>query len=125
MRIARDLVPLCYATSCRTPSSLPSGRSGGPCGMPLLLGAAHPGLAYAFVAGEGKKWCGGSAPTTRSGQGAISTRRTIMASYNKVILMGNLVRDPELGSLPNNRNRDLRIHPRCQSAAEGQPQRDP
>ena len=25
-----------------------------------------------------------------------------MASYNKVILMGNLVRDPELGSLPNN-----------------------
>jgi single-strand DNA-binding protein len=32
---------------------------------------------------------------------AIYKRRFIMASYNRVILMGNLTRDPELRTLPN------------------------
>jgi single-strand DNA-binding protein len=32
---------------------------------------------------------------------AISSKENVMASYNKVILMGNLTRDPEIGQLPS------------------------
>jgi single-strand DNA-binding protein len=38
---------------------------------------------------------------TPHSQVAIHTRRFIMASYNRVILMGNLTRDPELKTLPS------------------------
>jgi single-strand DNA-binding protein len=82
--------------------------------MPLLHGAAHPGLeslrkrffslsgTHFFVAGKGKKWCGDGADILILAATRPSVqRRTIMASYNKVILMGNLTRDPEIGQLPN------------------------